>query len=97
MVGLSNTTTQQREFARPPLRIEGAVTRLWYASAGNTSAVELLRNYQNDLRSAGFTVLYDSTKDPAATNWTNYFAPYASLSPKLHWMRLRSCYATSLR
>ena len=61
-----DTDAKQRRFAEPPLNLEGAVTRIWYEAQGETSAMELLRNYQEELKSAGFEILYDSTKDPAA-------------------------------
>lgn len=68
---------KRREYAQPPLRVEGALTDIWYEAPGDTSATELIRNYQNELASKGFKILYDSTKDPAATNWTNFLASYS--------------------
>lgn len=62
-----------RSYASPPLMLEGAVTRIWYEAAGTTSALELMRNYQNELRAGGFEILYDSGADPAATKWPAYF------------------------
>jgi OmpA-OmpF porin, OOP family len=73
---------KQRIFASAPLRIEGSLTRIWYESAGDTSSTELIRNYQNELKSKGFQILYDSTKDPAAKAWTNYLAAYAGTEIK---------------
>jgi OOP family OmpA-OmpF porin len=72
-----NLETKRREFAQPPLKAEGALTEIWYEAPGDTSATELIRNYQNELLSKGFKVLYDSTKDAAAANWTNFLAPFA--------------------
>jgi outer membrane protein OmpA-like peptidoglycan-associated protein len=69
---------KRREYVKPPIRVEGAFTEIWYEAPGDTSATELIRNYQNELVSKGFKILYDSTKDPAATNWTNYMASYSS-------------------
>lgn len=68
---------KRREFALPPLHVEGALTEIWYEAPGSTSATEIIRNYQNELVSKGFKILYDSMKDPAATNWTNFLAPFA--------------------
>lgn len=73
-----NLETKKREFARPPLKPEGRLTRIWYEAAGDTGALEVYRNYLNELRSNGFVILYDSRKDPAATKWTNYLAPFGS-------------------
>jgi outer membrane protein OmpA-like peptidoglycan-associated protein len=77
-----NLETKQREFAGPPLKVEGARTRIWYESAGDTSATELIRNYQNELKSKGFRILYDSTQDPNATMWVNFLAPFAEMNIK---------------
>jgi outer membrane protein OmpA-like peptidoglycan-associated protein len=68
-----NFAAKRREYASPPLVVEGAVTRIWYEAAGRTSAVELLRNYQNELLAGKFRILYDSSKDPAAVKWSGYF------------------------
>lgn len=72
-----NLETKQREFAVEPLKLEGSHTQIWYEAEGETSSTELLRNYQNELTAQGFTILYDSTKDPSAINWTNFLAPFA--------------------
>jgi len=74
-----NLETKKREFARPPLKPEGRLTRIWYEAPGDTGALEVYRNYLNELRSSGFVMLYDSRKDPAATKWTNYLAPFGAL------------------
>jgi len=73
-----NLETKKREFARPPLKPEGRLTRIWYEAAGDTGALEVYRNYLNELRSKGFVILYDSRKDPGATKWTNYLAPFGN-------------------
>jgi outer membrane protein OmpA-like peptidoglycan-associated protein len=57
-----DTTSKKRSWTTA-LPIEGTVTRLWYESAGDTSAAELVRNYQNEVQAAGGTTLYDSGKD----------------------------------
>lgn len=67
-------TSYQRQYAQPPLHLEGKLTRLWYEAPGQTRALELYRNYQNELTSNGFQTLYDSTKDPKAGDWTNFLA-----------------------
>ncbi len=69
----------KRRFSSPPLAIEGALTRIWYEAAGDTSAVELLRNYEKELATQGFEILYDSTKDEAATKWDNYLASFGGM------------------
>ena len=77
-----DTGTKRRSYVAPPLTVEGSFTRLWYESAGDTSATELIRNYQNELKAKGFQILYDSTKDPAATSWTNYLAVFSGMEIK---------------
>lgn len=72
-----NLETKRREFAEEPLKLEGARMQIWYEAPGAASATELIRNYQNELTAQGFTILYDSTKDPSAINWTNFLAPFA--------------------
>jgi hypothetical protein len=74
-----NLETKRREFATPPLQLEGGRTQIWYEAAGDTSATELIRNYQNELTAHGFQILYDSTQDPAATRWDNFLAPFFSM------------------
>jgi OmpA-OmpF porin, OOP family len=68
---------KRRDYAQPPLKVEGALTQVWYESPGDTSSTELIRNYQNELLSKGYRILYDSTKDPAATVWTNFLASFS--------------------
>ncbi|NTW82682.1 MAG: OmpA family protein [Chlorobiaceae bacterium] len=74
-----NLETRKREFVKPPLKPEGKIMRIWYESAGDTSSLELYRNYLNELIAKGFVILYDSRKDPAAVRWTNYLAPFGSM------------------
>jgi OmpA-OmpF porin, OOP family len=74
-----NLATKKREFVRPPLRPAGKLTRIWYEAAGDTGSLEVYRNYLNELVSKGFVILYDSRRDPAAVNWTNYLAPFGSM------------------
>ena len=68
--------TKRREFAEPPLKLEGTRTQIWYEAPGESSSTELMRNYQNELKGEGFSILYDSTKDPAAVRWINFLAPF---------------------
>ena len=75
-------SAKRREYATSPLKLEGSVTRIWYEAAGDASAVELVRNYQNELKAKGFQVLYDSKKDPAATQWINFLASFADMNVK---------------
>jgi OmpA-OmpF porin, OOP family len=73
---------KRRAYTQPPLKLEGAVTRIWYEAPGEASATELLRNYQNELTSQGFEILYDSTKDPEALKGYNLLAHFANLPIK---------------
>jgi OmpA-OmpF porin, OOP family len=73
---------KRREYAQPPLELEGAITRIWYEAPGEASSTELLRNYQNELTSQGFEILYDSTKDPEALKGYNILAHFGNLSIK---------------
>lgn len=77
-----NFETKRREYVKPPLLVEGALTRIWYEAAGDTSSTELFRNYQNELKAAGFKMLYDSTKDPAATQWSVFLKPFGEMMPQ---------------
>ena len=67
-----------RRYAKPPLVLEGKLTRLWYEAPGNTRSLELYRNYVNELAAQGFKPLYDSTQDAAAVKWTNFLASFSS-------------------
>ncbi len=77
-----NLETKRREFAEPPLKLEGARTQIWYEAQGDASATELIRNYQNELKAQGFQILYDSTQDPNAVVWSNFLAPFGSMDLK---------------
>jgi outer membrane protein OmpA-like peptidoglycan-associated protein len=77
-----NLETKRREFAAAPLKLEGARTQIWYEAPGEAGSTELIRNYQNELTAQGFAILYDSTKDGAAVNWTNFLAPFADFKIK---------------
>ena len=72
-----NLKTKRREYASPPLSLEGAVTRIWYEATDKASAVELMRNYQNELLAKKFTILYDSSKDAEAVKWSGYLNTFA--------------------
>lgn len=78
-----NLTSKQREFAEPPLIAEGARTRIWYEAQGEASSVEVFRNYLNELKEQGFSVLYDSSKDSKAGRWNGYLIPYGFAGGKL--------------
>ena len=67
----------KRIYAQPPLLLEGKLTRLWYEAPGQTRALEIYRNYVNEITSAGFKPLYDSTTDQAAKNWPNFLASFS--------------------
>lgn len=64
------------------LPIEGAVTRLWYEAAGDASATELVRNYENEIVANGGSVLYDSGKDPAFKNRSCVLCRFGKNDPK---------------
>jgi outer membrane protein OmpA-like peptidoglycan-associated protein len=68
----------QRIYTQAPLHLEGKLTRFWYEAPGQTRALEIYRNYVNELTANGFNTLYDSTKDPDATQWTNFLASLSS-------------------
>lgn len=68
--------TRSRQYAEPALRQEGQLTRLWYEAAGGTRSTELYRNYVNELKAAGFKVLYDAEQDPAATRWNSFLSGF---------------------
>lgn len=74
-----NFATKKRDYVKPPLRPEGKMTRIWYEAAGDTGSLEVYRNYLNELVSKGFVILYDSKRDPAATSWINYLAPFSHI------------------
>jgi outer membrane protein OmpA-like peptidoglycan-associated protein len=73
---------KRREFAEPPLKLEGGVTRIWYEAADKASSAELAGNYRNELKAGGFRILYDSAKDPAATNWSGFLNAFGNLKIK---------------
>lgn len=70
--------SHRRIYAQPPLHLEGKLTRFWYEPPSQTRALEIYRNYVNELTANGFSTLYDSTKDPDATQWTNFLALLSS-------------------
>jgi OmpA-OmpF porin, OOP family len=74
--------TKRREFAEPPLKLEGGVTRIWYEAAGKASSAELAGNYRNELKAGGFRILYDSAKDTDATNWSGFLNAFGNLKIK---------------
>ena len=78
-----NLTTQRRDFAEPPLTVEGARTRIWYEAKGEASSVEVFRNYLNELKAQGFSVLYDSSADSKAGRWNGYLIPFGFGGNKL--------------
>lgn len=69
-------SSRRRVYAEPPLHLEGKLTRLWYEAPGSTRALEIYRNYVNELTGNGFETLYDSTKDPKAGQWTNFLSSF---------------------
>lgn len=73
-----NPDTRKREYASRPLAVEGRYTEIWYEAPGETSSLQLFRNYLNELKAKGFTILYDSQKDPAVVKWVGYLNPYGS-------------------
>jgi outer membrane protein OmpA-like peptidoglycan-associated protein len=77
-----NQDTGRREFAKPPRQLEGSVTRIWYEAANQTSSAELAGNYRNELKSQGFQIIYDSSKDPAAGKWIGFLNIYGDIKIK---------------
>ncbi len=67
-----NLSTGKREFAEPPVVAEGRRTRIWYEAPGDTSSLEVFRNYAAELTAQGFTLLYDSTQDAKLGKWNGY-------------------------
>ncbi len=76
-----NLTTGKREFVAPPWVAEGKRTRIWYEAPGDTTSLEVFRNYANELASQGFTPLYDSTKDTQLGKWNNYLNGFGAPPP----------------
>ncbi len=74
-----NNESKKREYVKPPLKPEGHLTRIWYEVAGDTGSRGVFRSYLNELEAKGFVILYDSKKDPAATRWSNYLAPFGAM------------------
>ncbi|MEI7824609.1 MAG: OmpA family protein [Chlorobiaceae bacterium] len=74
-----NLESKKREYVKPPLKPAGRLTRLWYEAAGDTGSLEVFRNYLNEFAARGFVILYNSKKDPAATRWNNYLAPFGAM------------------
>ena len=72
-----NLTSGKREFAVPPVVAEGLRTRIWYEAPGETSSVEVFRNYVAELTTQGFTVLYDSSKDAKLGKWNGYLNAFS--------------------
>jgi OmpA-OmpF porin, OOP family len=66
---------------------EGVRTRIWYEAPGETSSIELFRNYAADLQAQGFSLIYDSSKDPKAGRWIGYLIPYGFGHSKLSTTR----------
>ena len=78
-----NLTSRQREFVESPVTAEGARTRIWYEAKGDTTSIEVFRNYLHELQEQGFAVLYDSSKDSKAGRWNGYLTAYGFGSNKL--------------
>lgn len=72
---------EQRVFTQPASVVEGARTTIWYEGA-SLSALEIVRQYQSELAGKGFEILYDSSKDPAAGDFTNFLAPFSDNVPR---------------
>lgn len=86
--------TRTRTYAEPPLHLEGKLTRLWYEEPGEVRALELYRNYVNELTGEGFEALYDSARDPKAGQWSNFLSMF-SASSKDYVKNVRSEYVFS--
>jgi OmpA-OmpF porin, OOP family len=77
---LHDLRSRKSTYVKPPLVLEGKLTRIWYEAPGETTSTELFRNYSNDLASNGFNTIYDSTKDAEAKKWVNFLATFDSTS-----------------
>jgi len=71
-----DTTSRKRSWTSS-VPVEGALTRLWYESAGDTSTAELIRNYQNEVQAAGGVTLYDSGRDENFKSRSCFLCPYS--------------------
>jgi outer membrane protein OmpA-like peptidoglycan-associated protein len=78
-----NLNSKRREFAQPPVVAEGERTRIWYEAKGEATSIEVFRNYLNDLKEQGFSLLYDSTKDSKDVRWNGYLLPFGFGGNKL--------------
>lgn len=74
-----NLDGKRREFVKPPIQLEGGVTRIWYEAAGEASSAELAGNYRNELKSHGFRVIYDSSKDQDTGKWAGFLNPFGDI------------------
>lgn len=72
-----NLSSGKREFVAPPVVAEGRRTRIWYEAPGQTSSLEIFRNFSTELTEQGFSVLYDSSKDPKRGRWNGYLNSFA--------------------
>ena len=72
-----NLSTGKREYAEAPLVAEGRRTRIWYEAPGETSSVEVFRNYAAELTAQGFSLLYDSSKDAQRGKWNGFLNAYS--------------------
>ncbi len=78
-----NLSTGKREFAAAPVVAEGRRTRIWYEAPGDTSSLEVFRNYATELTDQGFTVLYDSTQDAKLGKWNGYLNSFSFIKAPL--------------
>jgi OmpA-OmpF porin, OOP family len=76
-----NLTTKSREFKQPAISAEGERTQIWYESSGDTSTIEIYRNYATELAAQGFTILYDSAADKSSGRWNGYLIPFSAINP----------------
>jgi OmpA-OmpF porin, OOP family len=82
-----NLSTKTREFKQPPIVAEGERTQIWYESSGETSSIEMYRNYATELAAQGFTILYDSTADKASGRWNGYLIPFSAINNPIRTSR----------
>jgi outer membrane protein OmpA-like peptidoglycan-associated protein len=69
--------TRTRLYEQPPLHLEGKLTRTWYEAPGEVRALEVYRNYVDELAASGYETLYDSAADAQAGQWTNFLATFS--------------------
>jgi OmpA-OmpF porin, OOP family len=71
-----DSRARKRVYVQSPLTLEGKFTRIWYEAPGATSSTDVYRNYANDLKASGFTVIYDSLSDAQSRSPLNFLSTF---------------------